>query len=102
MSSIRRKSPPPPGLVYIDDYEHPDGTVTLGIASRLGITPSTYRKWRMDGRGPATFPLGKRVVARIEAVDVWISLMEQAAQVRVDHALRPAELRRSRRTPAAA
>ncbi|WP_218782790.1 AlpA family transcriptional regulator [Streptomyces sp. BR123] len=70
---------PPEGIVYIDDYEAEDGTVSPGIASRVGVTPSTYRKWRMVGKGPQTFPLGKRVAARIAVIDAWIAEQEQRA-----------------------
>ncbi|MER6778405.1 MULTISPECIES: hypothetical protein [unclassified Streptomyces] len=66
------KTKPPAGLIYIEDHEDDNGSVTPGIASRLGITPSTYRKWRMVGKGPHAFRLGKHVVARVEAVDRWV------------------------------
>ena len=73
-------SPAPPGLVPIEDSLDPrTGETVPGIATRLGIVPSTYRKWRMKGEGPATFKLGKRVVARIEAIDTYIAEQEQAA-----------------------
>ncbi|NXY96396.1 DNA-binding protein [Streptomyces sp. BR123] len=49
------------------------------MASRVGVTPSTYRKWRMVGKGPQTFPLGKRVAARIAVIDAWIAEQEQRA-----------------------
>lgn len=88
---------PPDGFVFIDDS--PKGP---GIASRLGITPGTYRKWRMAGKGPETFKLGKHVAARIEAVDAYVASLEQAAQHRPVES-RPAEPRiRSRRLPVAA
>ncbi|MFV8127480.1 helix-turn-helix transcriptional regulator [Streptomyces syringium] len=83
-------SAPPPGLLYIEDTKEGPG-----IASRLGITPSTYRKWRMKKKGPHTFRLSKRVVARIEAVDAYIAQQEQAAkQPRPE--MRPPELRGAR------
>ena len=90
-------STPPPGLLYIDDS--PDGTP--GIASRLGITPGTYRKWRMAGKGPQSFILSKKVVARVEVVDAYITELEQAA-MRPRPEMRPAEPRMTCRTPAAA
>lgn len=70
---------PPAGIVFIDDYVAEDGARDPGIASRLGVTPSTYRKWRMVGKGPQTFPLGKRVAARITAIDEWIAELERQA-----------------------
>lgn len=75
----RRRSAPPPGLVYIEDYEAKDGSVLKGIASRLGITPSTYRKWRMAGKGPHTFKAGQKVYARITEIENWISQQERAS-----------------------
>lgn len=63
---------PPPGLIYIKDTD-----AGPGIASRLGISPSTYRKWRMKKRGPSSFVLGGRVVARVEAVAEYLEELEQ-------------------------
>lgn len=74
-----KTTPPPPGLVYAEDTRDESGARILGIASRLGITYGTYRKWRMAGKGPDTFYLGKRVVARIEAVEAYIAEQERAA-----------------------
>ena len=71
---------PPPGLIFIDDFTGDDGTVTPGIASRLGISSSTYRKWRMAGKGPESFLLGKKVVAREDAVATYLAGLEKAAQ----------------------
>ncbi|KIZ16905.1 hypothetical protein [Streptomyces natalensis] len=85
---------PPDGFVFIDDS--PNGP---GIASRLGITPGTYRKWRMAGKGPETFFLGKHVCARIESVDAYIRDLElQAQQPSQDS--RPPEARRPKRSAA--
>ncbi|MFF9559234.1 helix-turn-helix transcriptional regulator [Streptomyces albus] len=75
-----KTTPPPPGLVYAKDSEGKDGERILGIASRLGISYSTYLKWRMTGKGPATFKLGKNIAAREEAVEAYIAEQERAAQ----------------------
>ncbi|MER8042737.1 hypothetical protein [Streptomyces sp. NPDC094032] len=64
----RRTRPcPPHGLIYIEDT-----AAGPGIASRLGIAPGTVRRWRSLGRGPATFRIGKRVVARISVIDNYL------------------------------
>ncbi|MFC9247791.1 helix-turn-helix transcriptional regulator [Streptomyces sp. NPDC057136] len=74
---MRTRTSPPPGLIYIADT--PSGP---GIASRLGILPATFRKWRVAGRGPACFKIGGRVVAREDAVAEYITAQEQQCLVR--------------------
>lgn len=94
---------PPPGIVWIEDYRNEDGSVTEGIASRLGISPSTYRKWRMRDEGPDSFRIGKKVAARITAIEAWLQGLEQAAteeraasRAEADRDMRPAEPRQYR------
>lgn len=60
------RSSPPTGLIYIRDTE-----AGPGIASRLGVTPETVRRWRSKGRGPATFRIGGRVVAHIHVIEQY-------------------------------
>lgn len=102
MSTTRklRIQPPPAGFVWIEDYRREDGTVLPGIAARLGISPSTYRKWRMRDEGPPTVVLGKKVAARIEAIEQYLVDLEQAAieeaqraTEQAAHDMRPVELR---------
>jgi hypothetical protein len=83
---------PPPGIAFIEDTKDEHGNVVVvGIASRLGITPGRYRKWRMAGKGPnGTFLLGKRVAAYIEDIDAWVAEQYQAAQ-QPSHDERPPE-----------
>lgn len=71
----QKEQKPPAGIIFIADYKDPEtGEVEIpGIASRLGITPSTYRKWLLRGQGPATFKLGKRRAAYIDTVNTWIA-----------------------------
>lgn len=88
----RQHQKPPPGFCFAQDSEDNDGNVVPGIATRLGITYSTYRKWRMAGKGPETVPLGKRVAARIAAVEDYL---DHLAPVTADRSeSRPAEPRR--------
>jgi transposase-like protein len=90
---------PPPGIVWIEDYvDKNTGEVILGIASRVGVTPSTYRKWRMQAKGPESFLLGKRVAARIASIDAWIAQQGQATQRDAQPEVKPAEPRLPRRT----
>lgn len=97
----RQHQKPPPGFCFAQDSTDDEGNVIPGIATRLGITYSTYRKWRMAGKGPATLRIGKRTVARIAAVSDYLnSLEEDAGQVTESYESRPAEPRVSRR-PAA-
>ncbi|TXS14015.1 hypothetical protein EAO70_20750 [Streptomyces sp. adm13(2018)] len=91
---------PPEGFVWAQDYETADGRIILGIASRLGITYHTYRKWRMRGETPPTVRIGKRLAARIEWVDQFAAKREQeaidafnAAVQDVEYSMRPAESR---------
>lgn len=95
--------PPPDGYVWAQDYSGDDGRTVPGIASRLGISYSTYRKWRMRGEGPPTLRIGKKVAARIDWVEDYLSRRERdalaaidAAAATVEHAMRPAESRYSR------
>lgn len=97
--------PPPPGIVWIEDYRDDDGNVvTPGIASRLGISHSTYRKWRMRDQGPVTFMIGKKVAARIEDVETYLAGLHQAAVEAAEsaaataaHDMRPPETRHHHR-----
>lgn len=97
----RHQQKPPPGFLFIDDYTDPTGTVTPGIATRLGISVSTYRKWLMAKKGPATFRHGSRLMAREDVVDAYratlgqdaTTLAEAAAQA-AEHDTRPPEPRR--------
>lgn len=116
MTKTRKKvkvQPPPPGIVWIEDYKSEDGSVHIpGIATRLGISHSTYRKWRMRKQGPTTFPIGKKIAARIQDVEAYLASLHQAAVEEAEavaeeaaHDSRPAELRTTvpaQRSPRAA
>lgn len=95
--------PPPDGIVWIEDYESEDGSIVPGIARRLGLSPSTYRKWRMRDKGPTTFHIGKKVAARVEAIEAYLAGLEQAAveaaqavAEQAAHDMRPPEVRTHR------
>lgn len=104
--------PPPPGIVWIEDFTSDDGVHIPGIATRLGISHSTYRKWRMRGEGPVTFLIGKKVAARIQDVEAYLAGLHRAAveeaqavAAEAAHDSRPAEIRTTvpaQRTKAAA
>lgn len=103
MSSQRYRQKPPPGFVFLDDFTGADGTVTQGVASRIGISVSTYRKWRMAGKGPTTFRHGGRLMAREDDVDAYLAELGQdagAPDESAEHDARPPEPRvgRQRRT----
>ncbi|MFC8156342.1 helix-turn-helix transcriptional regulator [Streptomyces cinereoruber] len=59
-------------MIYVRDT--PAGP---GIASRLGVTPGTIRKWRSAGRGPATFRIGGRIVAHIKDIEAYATTGER-------------------------
>lgn len=88
---------PPPGFCFAQDSTDDDGNVVPGIASRLGISYETYRKWRMAGTGPSTTLHGKRVMARIEAVDAYLAGLGTDTPA-ASSEMRPAEPRTTRRT----
>lgn len=90
----RHKQKPPRGFCFARDSEDTDGNVVPGIVTRLGISYSTYRKWRMAGKGPDTVLLGKCVAARIEAVEDYLNRLAPAIAVPNDES-RPAEPRRA-------
>lgn len=101
MATRRKVAPPPAGYVWIEDYRSEDGTVVIpGIASRLGVSPSGYKKWRMRDEGPDSFLIGKKVAASIEDIESWLRRQadEAAGQIRTSleaaaHDSRPAEPR---------
>jgi hypothetical protein len=69
-----QKQKPPPGTCFMEDYTNEEtGEVIDGIATRLSLSVSAYKKWRMRGEGPHTVKYGKRVLARIEVVDAWLA-----------------------------
>lgn len=92
---------PPPGYLYIEDSLDAGGNVVAGIATRLGISVSTYRKWRLAGKGPDTFRITKKVMARESAVEEWLAEQERAA-LAPKREMRPPEPRIQHRTPKAA
>jgi hypothetical protein len=92
---------PPPGFCFAQDSTDDNGNVVPGIATRLGITYSTYRKWRMAGKGPATIRIGKCVAARITAVAAYLDGLEgDASQSAENYETRPPEPRVARRAAA--
>lgn len=90
---------PPTGFAFIEDYVDEDGNVIVpGIATRLCISPSTYRKWRMAGKGPLTVKLGKKVMASERAITAYFERLEREAG-QSSHEMRPPEAKTL--TPAA-
>lgn len=83
---------PPPGYIFMEDAVGSDGRLVPGIATRLGISVSTYKKWRMRGIGPATFKHGKRTVATLTAVEEYLAAQADAA-AQPSRDSRPAEPR---------
>ena len=41
------------------------------LAARIRVAPSTLAKWRMEGRGPAFYKFGKRVLYHLDIVEEW-------------------------------
>lgn len=84
---------PPTGFAFIEDYLDEDGNVIVpGIATRLGISPSTYRKWRMAKKGPLTTLHGKKVMASFTAIAAYFDRLERDAG-QPSHETRPPEMK---------
>lgn len=65
---------------------------TIDLATRLGLSPQTLRRWRMWGHGPRYHRLGgprSRALYRQEEVERWLaereagSTSEEAARAQV-------------------
>jgi predicted DNA-binding transcriptional regulator AlpA len=56
------------------------------VATKTRVPLATLRYWRSTGGGPATFRLGRRVMAYESVVDSWIET--EAAKDRVRQATR--------------
>jgi hypothetical protein len=92
-----RKGPrpsPPKGCLWIED-----------AAAHLGLELTTLRKWRLLGKGPVGFKVGRYVAYKIADLDAYLDGQYQAAvapdPVRV-HESRPPEPRMSRKPARAA
>jgi len=45
---------------------------TREAARRLGVSPRTLEKWRVEGNGPAFFKVGRRVAYLEADLDAWL------------------------------
>lgn len=94
-----RKGPrpkPPEGCKWIED-----------AAAHLGVELSTLRKWRLRGKGPVGFKVGRYVTYKIADLDAYLDGQYRAATEPSTAAARdsrPPEPRHAprHRTPAAA
>ncbi|MEH0401955.1 helix-turn-helix transcriptional regulator [[Kitasatospora] papulosa] len=66
-------------------------------AAYLGISPNTLYVWRHRRQGPPSFPMGRRVMYRISALDEWVDRQERADS-RSNPALNPLNRKPLRRT----
>lgn len=48
-------------------------------AERLDLPKSTLRYWRLNGIGPKSFKLGRRVVYAIPDLESWLQQQREAA-----------------------
>ena len=51
------------------------------LAERLGLSPWTIRKWRLQG-GLPHIQVGRRIFYRLEAVEAWMDGLERTSSVR--------------------
>ncbi|MDH6141107.1 hypothetical protein P3T35_003120 [Kitasatospora sp. GP30] len=77
MPASTASSPPPPGCLWLEQ-----------AAERLGVKPTTLRKWRAKRKGPASFKYTGRVVYRESAITDYVDGCE-AADSRSNPALNP-------------
>jgi predicted site-specific integrase-resolvase len=62
-------------VLHVDDVVDPL-LYTDEIAAACGVVPGTIRQWRHKGRGPHTFHLAGRIVARRSDVVRWLREQE--------------------------
>lgn len=88
------KQKAPEGCLWIED-----------AAPRIGVTLATLRKWRVQGKGPTGYNVGRYVAFRIADLDAYLESQYQAAiapdPARV-HDSRPQQPRLSRKPARAA
>ncbi|BBX62798.1 hypothetical protein MSAS_19720 [Mycobacterium saskatchewanense] len=48
------------------------------VSELTGLPQATLRYWRHANQGPASFRLGRRILYRREAVELWIATQEEA------------------------
>lgn len=89
-----RKGPrpsPPEGCKWIEE-----------AAAHLGLELTTLRKWRLHGKGPISFKVGRYVAYKVADLDAYLDGQYQAA-IAPDtsrlHESRPAEPRTGHRQP---
>lgn len=46
------------------------------VSEMTGLAPSTLANWRVLGKGPAWFKIGRLVRYRPEAVEAWLNRLE--------------------------
>ena len=51
------------------------------VAVRPYLNANTLRWYRMNGTGPKSFKIGRRVYYRLPEVDAWLSAQEAATAV---------------------
>jgi hypothetical protein len=82
----------PEGCLWIED-----------AAPYIGVTLATLRKWRVKGKGPTGYNIGRYVAYRIADLDAYLEGQYQAAMTPDPTRLlesRPAEPRRPARVAA--
>ncbi|NUP53418.1 MAG: helix-turn-helix domain-containing protein [Catenulispora sp.] len=86
--------PPPQGYLWLNQ-----------AAGRLGVKPSTLRKWRLQRRGPASFKHAGKVIYRETAIQEYLDGCEASdsrSNPDLNPLLRPPQPRISGRRTAAA
>lgn len=79
---------PPPGHVWSDE------------ASRLtGLSVKTLWNYRHLGKGPKSFPIGRKLAYPLDEINAWVAAQRNPApDVTAEHDSRPPEPRKLRRS----
>lgn len=77
-------TPPPAGCLW-----------TPEAALRIGLTVSTLHNYRHLGKGPESFPVGRKLAYPIDGLDAWLEAQRRSApDPEREHDSRPPEMAR--------
>jgi excisionase family DNA binding protein len=69
-------TPTPESEPHVPETAAPEHLTTKEVATIFRTSPSTVRFWRHQGRGPAGFRVGRRVLYRRDEVERWAAAQQ--------------------------